>query len=318
LETALLLSSVSVHISVFNPASPEAGALLRLWHISFWVCGFVLAVVTSSLVYILIRFRRQGPGEPPQTGGNRKIEIAWTVGPILLVTFLFISGVLTARAVDHPARRKPDVIVTGHQWWWEAQYPAANAITANEIHIPAGHDILLDIETADVVHDFWAPRLNRKIDAVPGHPNLLWLRADKPGVYAGVCAEYCGPQHAWMQFRVVAQTVPEYQAWLEGQAAPAAAPTNPQAQLGLNRFRALTCANCHNIRGANEQKQYAPDLTHVASRKMLAGERLENTRANLRDWLHEPNIIKPNCLMPNLNLPATDLDALTAYLEGLK
>ncbi len=307
-----------MHISVFDPAAPEAAELLWLWNACMWICGANLALVTGLLVFILFRYRPRDGREPAQITGNKKLEVTWTAVPIALVSLLFAFSIVAAREVDHPIQREPDLIVTGHQWWWEVRYPSSQVITANEIHIPTGREMLVAIEAADVIHDFWVPRLNRKIDAVPGRRNFLWLRADQPGTYSGACAEFCGEQHAWMRFRVVAETAQAYTTWLAAQAEPAQMAATDEAKLGQTRFGQLTCANCHNINGVNTQKQYAPDLTHLASRKMLAGERLENTRDNLRDWLHEPNIIKPDCYMPNLNLSGADLTALTAYLETLR
>jgi cytochrome c oxidase subunit 2 len=307
-----------MHVSVFNPESPEASSLLWLWDACMYICGFILAVVTLSIVYIMIRYRGRGNAEPDQTTGNTKLEIIWTAVPICLVALLFGLSVVTARAVDHPVHRSPDIIVTGHQWWWEVTYPAAHAITANEIHLPVGEDMLLGIETADVIHDFWAPRLGRKIDAIPGRRNLIWIRASAPGEYDGACAEYCGAQHAWMRFRVVAQEPTSYQTWLTHQAQPAQMPTDPQALQGKTLFSDRTCASCHNIAGLNKQNQYAPDLTHVATRRMLAAERLRNSPENLAHWLREPNIIKPNSYMPNLKLSQEEVASLTAFLETLK
>lgn len=307
-----------MHPVVFQPASPQAHAIVSLWTASVWVCGFVLAVVTVSILYILIRFRSRGGADPPQIAGNRKLEIAWTVVPLLLVGFLFAATVITARAVDQPVDRPPDMVVVAHQWWWEVRYPRANAVTANEIRMPVERDVLLEVDAADVIHDFWVPRLGRKIDAIPGKPNYLWFRATSEGTYQGACAEYCGAEHAWMRFRIIVQSESGYQAWLASQAAPAANSENAVAQAGRTRFQQLTCVNCHNITGVNQQRQYAPDLTHIASRRMLAAERLANTPANLRQWLHQPELIKPNCLMPSLNLSESDLNSLTAYLESLK
>lgn len=307
-----------MHVSVFNPASPQATELLWLWNVCMWVCGFVLAAVTLPILFIVVRYRQHGNDEPPQIAGSKNLEIIWTLIPLALVGFLFVLSITTARAVDHPIRREPDIIVTGHQWWWEVGYPASNAVTANEIHVPVGRDMLIGIEAADVIHDFWVPRLGRKIDAIPGRRNFIWIRADQAGDYQGACAEYCGAQHAWMRFRVVAQDPAAYDSWLNGQAAAAVAPVSGDAKLGQARFGELTCANCHNIRGINAQKQYGPDLTHIAGRKMLAAERIENTPENLKKWLHQPNIIKPNCEMPNLKLSDSDLTALTALLESLK
>ncbi|HEY7334670.1 MAG TPA: cytochrome c oxidase subunit II [Bryobacteraceae bacterium] len=307
-----------MHISVFDPASPQAANLLWLWKACMWVCVFIFAVVTASIAYMLVRYRQRDSNEPAQTGGNKKLEVAWTAIPIVLVTLLFVLSVVVARAVDRPVRREPDIVVTGHQWWWQVDYPAAGATTANEIHIPTGQDVLIAVESADVIHDFWVPRLGRKIDAIPGQRNFVWISAKQPGEYLGACAEFCGAQHAWMRFRVEAQNSAAYESWLAAQAGPAAEPSAVDATNGKQRFRQLTCANCHNINGVNPQKQYAPDLTHIAGRKMLAGELIQNTPENLRRWLREPNLIKPGSYMPNFHLDDKDLTDLTAYLAALK
>ena len=277
-----------------------------------------MAIVTSVLIYNLVRYRARGAEEPDQKTGSRALEVAWTAIPLFLVGLLFVFSARTTGAIFGQTPHTPDVIVRGHQWWWEIDYTSANFHTANELHIPTGRDILVAVESADVVHDFWAPRLGPKVDAIPGRRNITWIRADTPGIYRGFCAEFCGNQHAWMLFRVVAQNADDYGAWLAHEEQDAVQPQAGEAAAGGVRFRQLTCSNCHNINGINPQRQYGPDLTHVASRKMLAGERLENTRENMRDWLHEPNIIKPGCEMPNLKLSNTDLAALTAYLESLQ
>lgn len=283
-----------------------------------YVCVFILAVVTISIGYMVVRYRKRDDAEPVQGTGNTKLEIAWTVIPIALVALLFALSIRTAEAVDHRQDRPPDIVVTGHQWWWEARYPKADAITANEIHVPVGREMLIAIESADVIHDFWVPRLGRKVDAVPGRRNTVWIRAETPGEYEGACSEYCGAQHAWMRFRVIADPPAAFDAWVAHEASSAATPSDPQAILGRTRFEQLTCASCHNIRGVNSQQQFAPDLTHVGERRTLAAERIENTRDNLERWLREPNLIKPNCYMPNLKLSSDDLTALTAYLASLK
>lgn len=305
-------------VSIFHPASAQATDLLWLWNVCMIVCGFILAVVTTAIVYILLRYRRRDDREPVQTHGNTKLEIVWTAVPLLLVSVLFVTSIITARAIDRPVKRDPDIVVRGHQWWWEVEYPATGLTTANEIHIPVGRDMLIAVETADVIHDFWVPELGRKMDAIPGQRNFIWIRAGRKGVYQGACAEFCGAQHAWMRFRVIAAEPAVFDSWTKTEVQPATIPSTAEAIAGEARFKKLTCTNCHNIDGVNAQHQYAPDLTHVASRKMLAAERLENTPENLRDWLRQPNIIKPNCLMPNLKLGDDDLTALTAYLETLQ
>jgi len=312
------ISTVSMNLSVFNAASPQASDLLNLWNLCMWICGSVLTVVTVSIAFIIVRYRQHDDAEPKQTTGNVKLEVAWTVIPIFLVAILFVLSIRTARAVDRPVTREADIIVTGHQWWWEIVYPSVDAITANEIHVPIGRDMLVAIESADVIHDFWVPRLGRKIDAIPGMRNFVWISADKPGEYLGTCAEFCGAQHARMGFRVVAQDAAAYTAWLSGQASAAVAPTDAAARRGRSRFSELSCATCHNIRGENQQKPYAPDLTHVASRVMLAAERFANTSENLKAWLRQPDVLKPGCNMPNLKLADADVTDIAAYLETLR
>jgi cytochrome c oxidase subunit 2 len=229
-----------------------------------------------------------------------------------------VVSIAAASGDDRPVTRDPDIVVTGHRWWWEVGYPAADAITANEVHIPVGREMLVGIEAADVIHDFWVPSLTRKVEAIPGRRTFVWIRADRAGDYKGACAEYCGAQRALMGLRVVAEDPAAYESWLKAQAVPAVAPVSAEAKLGQTRFGELSCANCHNIRGINTQRQWAPDLTHVASRKMLAAERIVNTPGNLKLWLHQPNRIKPDCEMPDLQLSDSDLTALTALMESLK
>lgn len=308
-----------MRLSVFHSASPQAFTIEKLFYITLAICAVILAIVTVALVYMMIRYRQRGAAEPDQRTGNRTLEIVWTAVPILIVAALFILSVVSARAVDRPVNRPPDVIVTGHQWWWEAQYPAVNAITANEIHVAANRDTLLEIDAADVIHDFWAPRLGRKIDAVPGRHNFVQIHPDAPGTCEGACAEYCGAEHAWMRFRVIAEEdAAAYDAWLRRQAEPSIQPAAGQAALGAKRFTELTCSNCHTIRGVNPVNPFAPDLTHVGGRERLAAERIANTPENLTQWLREPDKIKPGSLMPNLKLSDSDVHALTAYLEALK
>jgi len=178
-----------MHVSIFNPASRQATELLGLWNVCMWVCGFVLAAVTLPILYIVVRYRRHSNDEPPQVAGNQKLEIIRTVIPVALVVFLFVLSIRTARAVDRPIRREPDIIVTWHQWWWGVRYPAANAVTPNEIHLPVGKDTLIGIDDSGVIHDFWVPRLGRKIDAISFRRSFVWIRADQAGDYPGACAE---------------------------------------------------------------------------------------------------------------------------------
>jgi cytochrome c oxidase subunit 2 len=222
------------------------------------------------------------------------------------------------RESDPPANREPDLIVIGHQWWWEVRYPQAGVVTANEIHIPVGRKWLVHLESADVIHDFWVPALARKIQMIPGQTNHIWLEADAPGTYDGTCAEYCGAGHSWMRFSVIAESPAAFDAWLREQENTAAMPATDSAQTGLKIFQTMTCINCHSIRGISVAASAAPYLTHVADRTILGAGVLSNTETNLFRWLKNPQDFKPGCFMPNLKLTDAQAGALTSYLETLK
>jgi cytochrome c oxidase subunit 2 len=220
---------------------------------------------------------------------------------------------------DPPPAPSPDLVVTGHQFWWEAQYPASGAVTANEIHIPIGTPLSVRLDSKDVLHEFWVPKLARKMTTVPGQPNHIWLQADKPGVYIGTCSEFCGIQHAWMRILVVAEEPSKFEEWQRAQLQPGQAATSDAAAKGLALFQTSTCINCHAIRGVTgADARVAPDLTHVASRQQLGAGILENTPANMRRWLKNPQHIKPGALMPDFNFTDQELDELGEYLNTLR
>jgi cytochrome c oxidase subunit 2 len=210
--------------------------------------------------------------------------------------------------------------VTGHQWWWQVGYPEAEVTTANEIHIPVGEPVQVDVTSGDVIHSFWVPQLQGKIDMIPGHINRTWLQADQPGTYRGQCAEFCGDQHAFMVVLVVADPPDQYNAWLENQRQAASPPTDSVAQQGVQTFARVGCITCHTIRWGTTAAggTLGPDLTHVASRRMLAAGALANTPGNMAGWIANPQSIKPGSDMTNLSLNADDLQSLLALMEGLK
>lgn len=230
-----------MHFSVLDPASPQAAERLWLWNACMWVCGFILALVAGLIVYILFRYRHGNARQPSQTTGNKKLEVTWTAVPIGLVAFLFVLSALAAREVDRPIRREPDVVVTGHQWWWEVRYPAANVITANEIYVPVGRDMLIAIEAADVLHDFWVPRLGRKVD--PGRRNFVWIRAEQAGIYSGACAEFCGAQHGVDAFPRSRRCTSGLHCLVICPSPAGSHAVSSEAQLGKMRFGELTCVN---------------------------------------------------------------------------
>ena len=247
------------------------------------------------------------------------------VGPIIIVlwiTAISAKLMLTLNAVPkaHPesdTRDEADLTIIGHQWWWEIRHRDPGIVSANEIYIPSGKKLLVKLQSADVIHCFWVPKLARKMDVIPGRDNYIWLEANKPGVYQGRCSEYCGTQHAWMNFTVFALSPKDYDNWRTGAANIPKKPIEPDAVAGEQLFFSYTCSNCHTIRGTSARATIGPDLTDIVSRKELAGGAIANSTENLRRWLKNPQAIKPGCKMPNFNLNDEHTRQIAAYLESL-
>ena len=305
--------------SPFDAHSPEAQAIASLFVQTLWICTVIGVVVAAGVVWCVIKFRAKGDGdkEPPQIHGSTKLEIAWTIVPFLIVVGIFALTLQAASVSDPPANREPDLVIVGHQWWWEVRYPNG-AIGANEIHIPTGKKLLVRIESADVVHDFWVPQLARKMDAVPGHPSTIWMSADAPGTYLGACAEYCGMQHAWMRIVVEAQKPEDFDAWVAHQLDAAPSPTNASELHGLTLFTEKTCIQCHAVTGLPVLARVAPDLTHLAERKTIGAGVIANTPTELARWLQHPQEIKAGSHMPDLQLTDAEVADLVAWFESLR
>ena len=306
--------------SALDPQSPQARAIYDLGIVSTIVFVLIFVIVTGGIVYAIFRFRgREGEPDPNQFAGSEKAEIIWTVIPFLIVVFLFVMTLRAMNLVDPPPAPSPDLVVTGHQFWWQADYPASGVVTANEIHIPAGKPLSVLLDSKDVLHEFWVPQLTRKMTNVPGQANHIWLQAGKPGIYLGQCSEFCGTQHAWMRIVLVAEEPSKFEEWQRAQLQPAQAATSDAAAKGLALFQTSTCMNCHAIRGVTgADSRVAPDLTHVASRKQLGAGILENTPANMRRWLKSPQHIKPGALMPDFTFTDEQLGQLAEYLSSLR
>lgn len=305
--------------SIFDPASPHAQAISDLFVITLWICAGIFAIVAGFVGYSLIRYRwREGEPEPAQLAGHKTLEIVWTAIPFLIVLVLFGLTVQAMQRSDPPAAPDADLVIIGHQWWWEIRDPKLGYIAANEIHIPVGRPISIRLDTADVLHEFWVPQLTRKMTTVPGAGNHVWMQADRPGVYQGVCSEFCGTQHAWMRFEVIAELPEQFEAWARQQRQAAPAPTTVNAARGQQLFREMTCVNCHTIKGVGGTSNAGPDLTHLATRRYLGAGLVPNTPENLRRWLVDPQAVKPGVLMPNFKLSERDLSDLLAYLATLK
>jgi cytochrome c oxidase subunit 2 len=219
-------------------------------------------------------------------------------------------------AIDQTA--KAELTIVGHQWWWEVRYNEAGVVGSNEVHIPVGKKLRVQVTAADVIHCFWVPQLARKMDAIPGRENYIWLEASRPGVYQGRCAEFCGNQHAWMNFKVYAHEPADFERWLAEEATVPAKPTADKAIAGEKLFFSQTCVNCHTIAGTAAEVRIGPNLTHLARRKELGGGVLENTPENLRRWLKDPHTFKPACFMPDFQFSDEEVNQLASYLEGLR
>lgn len=303
----------------FRPHSPQAQSIAAVFSLVLLIVALVFLVVAAGVFYSVLRYRSRGATvEPRQIFGSRRLEILWTLLPLAIVTGLFIATVRAMVIIDAPqdTERAPDLVITGHQWWWEARYPNG-VVTTWDIHIPTSRRLRARIESADVIHDFWVPSLARKMDAVPGRWGYIWLQADGPGDYSGACSEFCGAQHAWMRFRVIAQSVSNFDAWLARQAQPSPEPTGLAAE-GARLFQSRKCGDCHAVTAFRSAAAKGPNLAHLASHETLGGGISPNTPGNLSLWLTDPQAAKPGNLMPATPLTPNDRDALLAYLESLK
>jgi cytochrome c oxidase subunit II len=311
--------SESDAVRALNPESPQARAIFNLGVVTAVILAIIFAVVVAIVVYALMRFRwREGEPDPDQVAGNKTAEIVWTVIPLAIVVALFFLAARTMGISDPPPPPHPDLVVIGHQWWWEARYPKSGVITANEIHIPVGKAMAIRLDSADVLHEFWVPELARKMTTVPGHPNHMWIEADKAGTFLGVCSEFCGTEHAWMHFLVVAEPMDQFKAWEKAQLASASTPSGGEAAKGLALFEQMNCVSCHAIKGTIATSRIGPDLTHFASRKDLGAGIVSNTEANLRRWLADTQKVKPGAKMPDFKLSNDQVTELTDYIETLK
>jgi cytochrome c oxidase subunit 2 len=258
------------------------------------------------------------------------LETVWTVTPALILATMFVLGLRTMSAVyasmgPSTAESGLRVEVVGFRYWWEYRYldvggtDEGKVVTANELHLPVGQAVRLEITAGDVLHDFWVPQLGWKRDAITGKVNVLPARLDRAGVYDGICTNYCGLQHAWMRIRVAAESQDQFDAWLNNERQPARAPDSDLALQGQQVFLRNTCVNCHVVAGHGAHGKVGPNLTHFGSRSLLGAGVLENTPENLRRWVQNAQGVKPGVLMPSYTtLPAQDIDALVAYLQSLK
>jgi cytochrome c oxidase subunit II len=300
---------------VLSPEGESARRIDDLWWLMLWISVGVLVVVLGLMAAAILRRGRRGleiEREAPRWG-DPFIVVAGVLLPALVLTAVFVVSVRDMNAISGDDDATLTIDVIGHVWWWEVRYPGG-AVTANEIHIPTGETVRFRLTTDDVIHSFWVPQLAPKIDMIPGRTNVLDVDADRPGTYRGQCAEFCGLQHARMAFYVVAEPRDDFDAWLQNETRTAA---SVETESGREVFLRSSCVGCHTIRGTDATGTLGPDLTHLASRETLAAATIPNTRANLADFVADPQAIKPGAVMPPTELTADEMDALLDFLESL-
>ena len=309
--------------SALHPAGPEAAHLSHLWWIFFWSCATVYLLLIAFLVAAWLRGRRNA--EPDVTADTEKrrttaIGAATVLSIAGLLALIVVSVVLghTVGTFGTAQSNRLEIEVTGHQWWWEVKYAEDPIVTANEMHIPVGTPVLLRLDTRDVIHSLWIPNLHGKRDLIPGRVNRFIIQADRPGVYRGQCAEFCGLQHAHMALVVIAEEPEKFAEWKARAVEGAPAPLTPQQARGQHVFLSGPCAKCHNIGAATGASLVGPDLTHFRSRPTLAAGMLQNNRGNLAGWISNAPAIKPGVQMPASRISGEQLQDLLAYLDTLK
>ena len=299
--------------SLLDPAGPGARRIEGLWWPMLWISVVVFVIVAGMLVYATLRGRRakeDGIDKSEVRWGDPFITVAGVFIPFLILASVYVMSLREMNGLSEDARgSRLTIQVIGHDWWWEARYPNG-AVTANEIHIPVGEPVEVELTTADVIHSFWVPELQVKTDQIPGQTNRQWIEADRAGTYRGQCAEFCGLQHANMVFYVIADE--DFDAWMEGEAEPATASVEEGAEI----FMGSSCVGCHAIRGTEAEAELGPDLTHVASRKTLAGI-VPTNRANMLRFVRNAQELKPGATMPPAELEGDELEAVVDYLMGL-
>jgi cytochrome c oxidase subunit 2 len=305
-------------MSTVAARSDFARDILHVYGIITWATAGIGLIVFAALAWVLLRFReRPGAPLPAQTRGHALLELSWTIAPALILLVIAIPTIqIIFRTQGAPPPQALEILVRGHQWWWEFGYPGLDVVTANELHLPAGRPVALRLEGPDVIHSFWVPRLGGKRDVVPGRLNVLTLTPEVPGEYWGQCAEFCGVSHANMGMRVVVEAPDAFARWVAAQRATPAEPAGVAAE-GKAIFARSACVGCHTIRGVSAGV-LGPDLTTFGSRGMLGAGLLPSTPQTVAAWVKDAGAIKPGVKMPALGLSDAEARAVAAYLLSLK
>lgn len=331
-SASFLFASCGGRQSALNAAGIQAERLQDLWWMFFYIIAVVYVLVMAVLLAALFRNQRADADTSPQTSPDqaRETRVSYVVKGALALTVvtlfvLMITSFRTGRAINTLSEVPPAVAIkiTGHQWWWEVEYqneadPSKNVMTANEIHVPVGQPIKLMLQSNDVIHSIWLPNFHGKKDLIPNYPTTFYFSADKPGVFWGQCAEFCGYQHAKMRFTVVAETPEDFKSWYQAQQQAPAPPADEMQKRGQQIFTTSVCAQCHTVQGTGTNGRVGPNLTHIASRPYIAAGSLQNTGDHLKQWIADPQAIKPGIRMPMNQYTDEDMQALVTYLESLK
>jgi cytochrome c oxidase subunit II len=324
---AALTPASAAQQRILAPAGPAAQSLAHLgWFVLMLSLG-VLVVMWFLIALVLTRPRGNlRDHAPADTGGGQK-WIFWGgfVFPALVLAAMYVASLdsMSAFPLNKGMKTQAQIHVIGHQWWWEVHYLYGpvhdHFITADEIHLPVGTPVDIDLDSDDVIHSFWVPALHGKVDMIPGDHNRIRVEADRPGTFRGQCAEYCGAEHATMILTVVAQSPADFQAWLAHSRQPAAEPGTDEEVAGQKVFMAAACALCHTVGGTMAQGTVGPDLTHIGSRQKIASNWLDNDKANLAAWITHAQSLKPEVSMPNVTaFSGEQLNDLVVYLQSLK
>lgn len=312
-------------MSAFMPAGPQAAHINSLMWYMFLVAAVVWVLVVVTLAFALRRSHSRGQvmrDESSERSMKRAVIVAASATVLILAITLVYDVSTGAAMASLPRKQALRINVTGHQWWWEVEYedstPSHRLTTANEIHVPVGEPIQIIGQSRDVIHSFWVPSLMGKKDLVPGHVTATWFQADKPGIYRGLCAEFCGHEHAKMIVTVVAEPRSDFNTWYKEQLQPAAPISDSLTKRGETVFMSGGCPVCHTVGGTRALGTVGPPLTHIGSALTIAAGWLPNTRGNLAGWIIDPQQIKPGAKMPPNSLSGRDLQALLAYLEHLR
>lgn len=298
---------VSQRQSALDPAGPIADTLFGVTGVLVVGATLVFGVVMALLGLAL--HRRSADDAGPDAAASKAHERLWIWGggvlfPLIVLIGLFVYSLRHAPPWrEVPPRDALIIGVTGHMWWWDVRYRDAATgqefSAANEIRIPVGRPVYLGLSSADVIHSFWVPALGGKMDMLPGRVQHLLLQADRPGVYRGQCAEFCGAQHARMALHVVAMPPEDFEHWLAAQALPAPQSATDALARGRAAFLANRCGACHTVRGHTEESRLGPDLTHVGGRLHLGAGQLPLDQESLVEWIAHVQRIKPGARMPS-------------------